>query len=86
MSEIYNLDKYIPIVCSQTNYTREAENKLRNGTEIISIIKEYLNPNFEKEKKEPIKSVNQQIMTEIRNFCDKQMSDYQKEKKNQKLN
>ena len=71
MSEIYNLDKYIPIVCSQTNYTKEeAENKLEewNG-DYIKVIKEYLNPNFEKKKKkEPIKSVNQQIMTEIRNF------------------
>ena len=87
MSEIYNLDKYIPIVCSQTNYTKEeAENKLEewNG-DYIKVIKEYLNPNFEKKKKkEPIKSVNQQIMTEIRNFCDKQMSDYQKRKEESK--
>tara|TARA_B100000674_G_C37765144_1_gene879855 strand:+ start:343 stop:609 length:267 start_codon:yes stop_codon:yes gene_type:complete len=87
MSEIYHLDKYIPIVCSQTNYTKEeAENKLEkwNG-DYIKVIKEYLNPNFEKEiKKEPVKSVNQQIMTEIRNFCDKQMSDYQKRKEKSK--
>ena len=83
MSEIYNLDKYIPIVCSQTNYTKEeAENKLEewNG-DYIKVIKEYLNPNFEKKKKKRIKSVNQQLMTEIRNFCDKQMSDYQKKKR-----
>lgn len=88
MSEIYNLEKYIPIVCSQTNYKKEeAEEKLEkwNG-DYIKVIKEYLNPNFEKEKqekkekKETKKSINQQMMTEIRNFCDKQMTDYEKRK------
>ena len=68
------------------NQKEEAEKKLEewNG-DYIKVIKEYLNPNFEKQKKkEANKSVNQQIMTEIRNFCDKQMSDYQKRKEESK--
>ena len=83
MSEIYDLEKYISIVCSQTNYDKEqAEKKLEkwNG-DYIKVIKEYLNPNFEKkEKNKSIKSVNQQMMMEIRNFCDNQISEYEKRK------
>ena len=33
------------------------------------VIKEYINPNFQEKEKEKEKSLNQQIMTEIRNFC-----------------
>ena len=84
MSEIYDLEKYISIVCSQTNYDKEqAEKKLEkwNG-DYIKVIKEYLNPNFEKkQKKKVIKSVNQQMMVEIRNFCDNQMTEYENRKK-----
>ena len=87
MTDIVDVDNCINIIVNQTDYTKEeAEKKYEewNG-DYIKVIKEYLNPNFEKKKKkEPIKSVNQQIMTEIRNFCDKQMSDYQKRKEESK--
>ena len=67
MSEIYNLEKYIPIVCSQTNYKKEeAEEKLEkwNG-DYIKVIKDYLNIT----NKTPIKkTLNQEIYKEIRTF------------------
>ena len=50
MSEIVNIDNMINIIVSQTNYTvEEAEVKYNewNGDH-ISVIKEYLNPNFQK--------------------------------------
>ena len=63
-NEIYNLIK------SQTNYLDdEISEKLEKwNNDYIKVIKEYLNPNFEKKKQEKKKSTNQQIMTEIRHF------------------
>ena len=76
-------EKTINLVISQTNYDRDISiQKLEfwNG-DYIKVIKEYLNPNFEKkEKNKSIKSVNQQMMVEIRNFCDNQISEYEKRK------
>ena len=87
MSEIANVDEDIKIIISQTNYDKEkAEEKYNqwNG-DYISVIKEYLNPNFQNKKQSTKKTtVNQKMMTEIRNFCDKQMSDYQKRKEESK--
>lgn len=67
-----NLDNLVQIIINQTNYSKEqAEDKLKewNGDH-ISVIKEYLNPNFAEKKAPKIKSVNQQMMTQIRNFMD----------------
>jgi hypothetical protein len=72
------------LVITQTNYDREtAINKLKmwNG-DAIKVVKEYLNPEFEKKKKnEPIKSTNQKIMSSIRNFMDDVYKGYEKKNK-----
>jgi hypothetical protein len=80
MSET-QLEACIKIVCSQTNYTREkAEEKLKEfNNDFIKVIKQYLNPNFDKPKKErKIKKnqMNQEIISQIRKFKDKQCENY----------
>jgi len=69
----------INLIKNQTNYTDdEALVKLKLWKcDYLSVIKEYLNPNFNKEKviTKP-KSTNQQIMGEIRNFMDKSSNTY----------
>lgn len=61
----------IELVKRQTNYDeKKIMEKLKEwDNDHTSVIKEYLNPNFNKIKKTPNKqSTNQMIMTEIRNF------------------
>jgi len=73
MSEIADVEHDIKIIISQTNYTeKEAEEKYNQwDCDYISVIKEYLNPNFQNKKESAKKtSVNQKMMTEIRNFMD----------------
>lgn len=73
MSDIVNVEDTIKIIISQTNYTEvEAlERYNRWNGDYMSVIKEYLNPNFENKKKSTKKkSVNQQMMREIRIFMD----------------
>ena len=55
----------------QTNYTEEeAEQHLKdNEYNYVKVIKEYLNPN-PVEKKKKVRSVNEKMMDEIRNFMD----------------
>ena len=77
------LEACIKIVCSQTNYTKEiAEEKLKEfNNDFIKVIKQYLNPNFDKPKKEKkIKKsqMNQEIIAQIRKFKDKQCENYNK--------
>ena len=65
-------EKVIDLIIRQTNYNKEeAEEKLKkwNGN-YLNVMKEYMNPDFNiKKDVESKKSLNQQIMTEIRNFC-----------------
>tara|TARA_B100000424_G_scaffold263495_1_gene250845 strand:- start:951 stop:1217 length:267 start_codon:yes stop_codon:yes gene_type:complete len=67
-----NLENLVQIIINQTNYDKEtAITKLNEWKgDHISVIKEYLNPNFAEKKAPPKKSVNQQMMTQIRNFMD----------------
>ena len=65
----------IKLVVSQTNYTNEeAEKKLEeHDYNYVMVVKEYLNPTINKtEKKEPVnnRSLNEQMMDEIRGFMD----------------
>lgn len=72
MSEIQDVEEALKIIRSQTDYSEEqAQEKYEewNG-DYISVIKEYLNPNFQKKKSTKKISVNQKMMTEIRNFMD----------------
>ena len=64
-------EKIIDLIIRQTNYSKEeAEQKLKEWKgNYLNVMKEYINPDFNIKKKEKKKSLNQQIMTEIRNFC-----------------
>ena len=76
-------DGAIALIKSQTNYTEEeAKKKLEkwNGN-YMNVIKEYLNPDFNKEKIKKKKTINETMMYEIRNFMDTANSDFLKRKK-----
>ena len=76
----------IALIISQTNYTEEeAKEKLElwEGN-YMNVIKEYLNPNFQKKKKKDNNSVNQKMMSEIRNFMDNANSQFLKRKETEK--
>jgi hypothetical protein len=63
----------INLVMRQTDYTEEqTKEKLKQwNNNYIYVIKEYLNPNFnKKETKKSTKTLNQQMMGEIRSFMD----------------
>ena len=63
----------INLVMRQTDYTEEqTKEKLKQwNNNYINVIKEYLNPNFnKKETKKSTKTLNQQMMGEIRTFMD----------------
>tara|TARA_A100001011_G_C14304711_1_gene842518 strand:- start:3218 stop:3511 length:294 start_codon:yes stop_codon:yes gene_type:complete len=67
---IINIDDSINIIINQTNYSKEkALEKLKEWEyDYMNVIREYLNPNFNNKKMKPTKSVNQMMMTEIRNL------------------
>ena len=65
-------EKIIDLIIRQTNYSKEeAEQKLKEWKgNYLNVMKEYINPDFNSKKREETKkSLNEQIMTEIRNFC-----------------
>jgi hypothetical protein len=66
-------EKILDMIMTQTNYTEEeALEKLKKWNyNTIFVIKDYLNPDFLKKKEEKEKSLNQRMMHEIRNFCDR---------------
>tara|TARA_B110000046_G_C12987216_1_gene396192 strand:- start:786 stop:1247 length:462 start_codon:yes stop_codon:yes gene_type:complete len=72
----------IALIKSQTNYTeKEAKEKLEKWEgKYMNVIKEYLNPNFNKKRKENKKSNNEKMMYEIRNFMDTANTGYLKRK------
>ena len=73
MSTTTREKEVINLVMRQTNYTEEKTiNKLKEwNNNYIKVIKEYLNPEFNKKvKKEETRTLNQQMMGEIRTFMD----------------
>ena len=68
------------IIMRQTDYTREvATNKLlEHNNDILSVIREYNGP--PKKPARAIKSVNQQIYTEIRSLMDDAAATYNSKK------
>ena len=78
-------EKNINLVISQTNYDRETAIKKLEvwDGDYIKVIKEYLNPNFNKKKPEKKISNNQKVMKSIRNFMDDVYMGYMKRKENQ---
>ena len=78
-----NLDNSIQMIINQTNYDEEkAKDKLKECEgDHINVIKEYLNPDFRNKKVDgKKKSVNQQMMSQIRNFMDDISKQHQERK------
>ena len=77
-----NLDNLIQMIINQTNYDEEkAKIKLQEWEgNYINVIKEYLNPNFQDKKPIVKKSVNQQMMSQIRHFMDDISKQHQERK------
>ena len=70
-------EKIIDMIIRQTNYDREvAKAKLLKWRgNYLNVMKEYINPDFNIQKEEKDnKSLNQKIMTEIRNFCNNKIT------------
>tara|TARA_Y100000817_G_scaffold314597_1_gene314073 strand:- start:1095 stop:1313 length:219 start_codon:yes stop_codon:yes gene_type:complete len=65
-------DELINLVIRQTDYDEEkARERLTHwDNDYISVIKEYLNPNFQQKKEEKKLTNNQRIMKELRDFYD----------------
>ena len=75
----------IKLIKRQTDYNEEEIlEKLKFWNyNYLNVIKEYLNPNFLKKKEEKQKSLNQLMMGEIRNFCERGKKIYDFKKKMQ---
>jgi hypothetical protein len=71
-----DLNKYLQIVMSQTNYTKEeALNKLQlYNCDYIKVIREYMEIPDKNAPK--VKSVNQEIFKQIRTTLDSSMKEY----------
>ena len=71
-------ENVLKLIKNQTNYTdEEALERLEYWkNDYLCVIKEYLNPEFNKKKEEKKLSTNQRMMTEIRNFMDKSSKSY----------
>ena len=77
----------VKLVCRQTDYTEEEARPLleENKYNYIKIIKEWLKPpsNGDDEVEKAPKSLNQQVIGEIRNFMDEgyKLTEYRKQQK-----
>lgn len=71
-----DLNKYLQIVLSQTNYTEEeAINKLKLfDCDYMKVIREYMG--IPDKKTQKVKSVNQEIFKQIRTTLDSSMKEY----------
>lgn len=80
-------NEIILLIQRQTGYTSEqCEEKLKIwDNNYINVIKEYMNPEFNKAKEIPTKTTNQAIMGEIRNFMDTANRGYEIRKKREQL-
>jgi hypothetical protein len=73
----------VNLVMRQTDYTEEqSKEKLKQwNNNYINVIKEYLNPEFQQKKKETnTKTLNQQMLGEIRTFMDDVYIKFEKRK------
>ena len=90
MSSTTREKEVINLVMRQTDYTeKETIDRLKKwNNNYINVIKEYLNPNFDQptQKSKP-KTLNQQMMGEIRQFMDDVYVKFENRKKyNQYIN
>ena len=78
--------KYIDIVCSQTDYTCEqAKEKLKEfNYDYVSVIRHYMNPNYKNTQSnttnQKVSSVNQEIYKQLRSFMDYGCKKYEQRK------
>ena len=75
-------EEIIKLVMRQTDYNEEQvkEKLLEWNNNYIKVIKEYINPEFDKKTSTIYKSRNQGVMTEIRGFMDEINKDYYRKK------
>lgn len=76
----------IALIISQTDYgeNKAKEKLLEWNYDYMCVIKEYLNPNFNKKKEEKKISTNQKIIKGIRNYMDNIAIQYEKRKQMKK--
>ena len=72
----------VKLIQNQTNYDAQtAEKKLKEWNyNTLNVIKEYLNPDFNKPKPKKEKTLNQRTIEHIRNFMDTANNQYIKRK------
>jgi len=75
-------EEIINLVMRQTDYneTQVKEKLLEWNNNYIKVIKEYINPEFDKKTSTIYNSRNKGVMTEIRGFMDKVNKDYYRKK------
>ena len=73
MSSIKVIDNdHVEIIMRQTNYDKVLATKklIEWDNNYMNVIREYINPSFEKNKKKKKKSVHQNVLSEIRKLMD----------------
>jgi len=81
MSSIKVIDNdNVEIIMRQTNYDKVLATKklIEWDGNFMNVIREYINPSFEKKKEKKKKSVQQNVISEIRNFMDNVSLGYEK--------
>ena len=75
-------NEFIKIIMNQTNYDENlAKKKLKEwDNNFANVIKEYLNPNFNKKKEKKKQSTNQKVFSSIRKFMDTASNNYERKK------
>lgn len=90
MNQSTRESEVVKLVMRQTDYNEEeAKSKLKKwNNNYINVIKEYLNPDFQTtKKKEKPKTLNQQMLGEIRTFMDNVYVQFENRKRyNQYIN
>jgi len=84
MSSIKVIDNdNLEIIMRQTNYDKVLATKklIEWDGNFMNVIREYINPSFEKKKEKNKKSVQQNVISEIRNFMDNVSLGYEKRNK-----
>ena len=87
MSTIQIIDnEHIEIIMRQTNYDKDLATKKLIEWEhnYINVIREYMNPSFQEKKTVKKKSIQQNVISEIRNFMDTVSMGYEERKSKQK--
>ena len=87
MSSIKVIDnEKVEIIMRQTNYDKDLATKklLEWDDNYMNVIREYMNPSFQNKKVEKKKSIQQNVISEIRNFMDNVSIDYEQRKEDKK--